>query len=254
MKNLILLLVLFGNSFITQAFSQTSPANDLTLHNDQTSNQHYQLEKIIPVLSTAISYSKADTTNRDTTKKSFWESLLDFSFLNKLSGPGPFVGIGVDYPAFKLSKNFTVFVGLSFSHSIDNKLKYYRTLDSVFVPSTNQGGTWVSSFDSCISCEKSKAVEMVSVKIEMQYHIPRSPFDLYLGGTLHTFFGETFKSFSRGSGSFGAGWHALKCIQFGLMVNVFKEFKPSSFGAVDDSDSKDGVEFVPGAFVKVNLF
>ncbi|MEO8210092.1 MAG: hypothetical protein ABI840_05995, partial [bacterium] len=109
-------------------------------------------------------------------------------------------------------------------------------------------------YDSCISCQDSKAVEILSLKFEAKYHLPRSKFDIYAGLGFNTFLGETFTTFSRVSGSFGAAWRALKYIQVGLMCNVFKRFNPSNFGAVNDNKTKSTVEFVPGASIKVVLF
>ena len=272
MKKIILLTIiifLLKNCCITPAFSQKQSMNDLTLYKEQISKYPYLLDYLIPGFKNQIYLSKSDSTevkkthsSIDSTRpkahdmsKSWWEPLIDLSYWSKLSGPGPFIGLGIDYPALTISKNFSIYSGISFSHSLDNTLQYYIT-DSIRVPNPppdTLGFTFVK-YDSCISCEKSKAVEILLIKIEAQYHIPRSDFDVYAGAGFSTFFGETFKAFSRGSGSFGASWHALKNIQFGLLCNVFKQFNPESFGAVNESDIKNTIEFVPGAFMKVSLY
>ena len=268
MKNLIILLILFvmfGISFINSAFSQDQRKNTLISIKQQVTFQRFIFENKISELKLPIIISKSDSLTdlkKDTTRKrakdmskSWWEPLLDLSFWSKLSGPGPFVGLGIDYPAYIFSKNFSLYAGISFSNSIDNTLQYYKTdsIRTIIIDSTLIDTTYIK-YDSCISCEKSKAVQILLFKIEAQYHIPGSDFDVYAGGGFSTFFGETFKSFSRGSASFGASWRTLNYIQVGLLCNVFKNFNPSSFGAVNESEMKNTVEFVPGAFIKVSLF
>jgi len=116
MKKLNILLIfifLLKNCFITPAFSQKQSMNDLTLYKEQISKYPYLLDYLIPGFKNQIYLSKSDSTevkkthsSIDSTRpkahdmsKSWWEPLIDLSYLSKLSGPGPFIGLGIDYPA-----------------------------------------------------------------------------------------------------------------------------------------------------------
>lgn len=255
MKKMIPLIFFIGLviCLIPRTFSQQPNANKLRLSKEEANSigywsDHTLNSRIFP------DSTRPDTTKKKDKPKSWWETLLDFSFWNKLSGPGPFIGAGIEYPVFKFT-NVAIFVGGSVSHSLDNTLQYYKTVTDTVVrrDSMNNPIFVAKSIDSCIQCKESKAVQMVSLMINAQYRIPKSKFDLLFGFGLHTFFGETFATFSRVSGVFGAGWRVLKYIRVGFMVNVFDHFKPSKFGAVDGKDSTGSVEFVPGAFVSVSL-
>ena len=252
MKNLLLLFFTAAllSCLTPHTFSQELNINKLTLNAESISilkNQSGSLKwnRILP------DSSRPDTTKKEK-PKTWWETLLNFDFWNKLSGPGPFIGAGIEYPVFKF-QNAAIFIGGSVSHSLDNTLQYYIP---IYKDSLDTSGNIVNRLflrDSCIECSESKAVQMVSLKVDAQYRIPKSQFDLFLGVGLHTFFGEAFTTFSRISGIFGGGWRVLKYIRVGVMVNLFEHFKPSTFGAVDGQDSTGSMEFVPGAFVSVSL-
>jgi hypothetical protein len=250
LKNLIIIFILFflqGYYLVTTTtFSQEFQSLNNKLIIEPMGYNQSQSSSLLQGYNLSNYFSRSNLMRPDTVKKkSWWEPLLDLSFWTKLSGPGPFLGIGFDYPVFKFTDNLALFVGTSFSHSIDNTLKYYKTI-SLDTPST-------LTYDSCISCRQSKAVEIFSLKVEAQYHWPRSPVDFYIGGGIHTFFGETFESFSRISMALGAGVHVLKYLRLGMMVNIFNRFKPDSFGAMNSSDVTNSIELIPGAFINVSL-
>jgi len=254
MKKLIFLSVLFVcivNFLFSTVFSQETSSYDVKSYKKNSIIKIYRSGSLMGY-KPLISSSTADTTKPLKTKP-WWETLLDFSFWSKLSGPGPFLGIGMEYPVFKL-ENIAVFIGGSLSNSIDNSLPYYVTITrKIIYPPDSTHATTVR-IDSCIQCGESRAVRIVSLQLEVNYNIPRSNFDLFLGGGIHTFFGETFHSFSRISGSFGASWLTpLQYLRVGLMVNAFNRFKPDSFGAIG-GDKTNSVEFIPGVFISVSLF
>jgi len=213
-------------------------------------SQNYIAKKTISHSVLLISNPDSNTfKQRDSVKsKSWWEPLFDINFWSKLSGPGPFIGLGIDYPVIKYSDIFAISIGTDFSHSIDNTLQYY-------IPIYGNDSSQVNQFlkDSCIFCRQSKSVKILSVRIEALYHIHKSPIDILFGSGFHTFFGETFKTFSRFSGSIGIEWHALKYILVGLTGNIFKRFYPSDFGAINSKEIPSSIEFIPGGFVKIYL-
>jgi hypothetical protein len=260
MKNLILLIILFflfEHCFITPVFSQEQRVSDLSLYKIQMSNHLYQLENSIQGITKPISFSKADTTRprAHAVNEPWYKPWLDFSFLSKLSGPGPFAGLGFEYPVFIFARDFSLYAGISFSHSLDNTLQYYKT-DSAYARDSINGVVFYTlvHYDSCVACRDNKGVTIFSLQVDAQYHFPGSDFDIYGGLGFNEFFGDAFTSFSRASGSFGASWYTpLKYIKVGLMFNLYKKFNPNSFGAVNNSAIKNTVEIVPGAFIKVGL-
>ncbi len=239
--------------FVYSSFAQTASNIDLTIVNQDgpvRSTDLARLEYISADSKHLFGFPNLsilqDTSLLKEDSVGFWKKFgVLISELFKHSGPGPFIGGGVEYRSADRTGNNILALSGTFFFSIQNDLTYDSTI-------TGYDTTTPTPYAIKAPFNKSKKVYVVSLRPSALYKFPHSEFELGLSVGLNYYLGEAFSPFFKPSlGPYTAV--SFSNLRLGAIGNLFfEEFKPQDFGAHYTPSRRD-FELVWQFFIELNF-
>lgn len=165
---------------------------------------------------------------------------LRFSFLSKLSGPGPFMRVGItshllDNVRLGPLNSISVRLAASYGTSVANDLTY-DTITTVMNPID-------STLVRVRPFKKSTTVNVFSLQPSFEYRFPNSSVQVGVTIGAHLFSGEAFPTLGRISLAPQIAFRPCWCYRIGFLVNALPGASADTFGAQSGLDN-NGIEYV----------